>query len=527
MGLPDLNLDGVPDLIIGSSINVVFVVFLRHDGSAASVVELTRESIAAQVNMALGALFTSHLLSDWGTSVAYIGDRDNDGNPTIGIGQPSISGKGHAYLIELNSTAHVVAVPFDLIADPFFSLSNDDRGGLSMVGIGDIDNDGIPDVAFTSRISLFILSLDTEGILGMSSYFSSAFGSAIGENWHRTVRRLAKGYLGLTPKQGDGTNVYIGFVSSSRAVQSFTKVNLPYPYDVSVLSSDYSSGVSVTGLGDLEGDGTPNLLVGHFQCQAGNSGGAIGTGFGCVQQINMDSLATGAVKAIQTLGPASGSLNQSSDAVASGLGSSIAAIGDLDGDGYDDIVVGASSHTGFAALALILLSPTRTAKTVAWISSETLTSAAPTSQDDFGAAVCVLSQLSFVETEPYSSNWHATSRRGLAIGAPRTSGGGVIYIARVPRSGDTMRLVATITPGDAGLTSGEDMFFGASLATVGFLDDDNVEEVAVGAPLYDTGRGAVAILYMTSSGALSSFTILSATQGQFRSALWANAHFGA
>ena len=76
--------------------------------------------------------------------------------------------------------------------------------------------------------------------------------------------------------------------------------------------------------------------------------------------------------------------------------------------------------------------------------------------------------------------------------------------------------------------------FGASVASLGDLDDDGVVDLAIGMPLDDDGgatltanRGAVWVLFLRSDGTVKAHQKLSHTEGFFTGALDDNDHFGA
>jgi hypothetical protein len=94
-----------------------------------------------------------------------------------------------------------------------------------------------------------------------------------------------------------------------------------------------SFGFCVATLGDLDGDGVTDVAVGApFDDDGGNGRGAVWILF-----LNVD----GTVKAEQKISTTEGALGGPLDN-GDNFGMSIAALGDLDGDGIEDIAVGAS-----------------------------------------------------------------------------------------------------------------------------------------------------------------------------------------
>ena len=83
--------------------------------------------------------------------------------------------------------------------------------------------------------------------------------------------------------------------------------------------------------------------------------------------------------------------------------------------------------------------------------------------------------------------------------------------------------------GGFGVTLTDSEFFGSGMATVGDLDNDGVEDLAVGAPFDDTGgtnRGAVYVLFMNSNGTVKSSQKIADNTGGFGVSLTDSDRFG-
>jgi len=119
--------------------------------------------------------------------------------------------------------------------------------------------------------------------------------------------------------------------------------------DDTVLESSQSNsflGISVSGAGDVNGDGYADVIVGADHYDAGQ----IDEGAAFVFLGSASGIADGS--------PATAAAQLESDQPGANLGVSVSGAGDVDGDGYSDVIVGAnrysSGHT-FEGVALIFL----------------------------------------------------------------------------------------------------------------------------------------------------------------------------
>ncbi len=170
------------------------------------------------------------------------------------------------------------------------ALVDSDRFGRAVANLGDLDGDGVADIAVgaplddsggTNRGAVHILFLNADGSVKSNS----------------------------TLEHG-GTNV--------------------------PALADYDAfGISVANLGDLNGDGVTDLAVGAY----GDSTGGVSRG--AVHLLFLDT--NGTVKSSATL--ESGGANMPVLADAAYFGRSVANIGDVDGDGVADLAVGASGDS--------------------------------------------------------------------------------------------------------------------------------------------------------------------------------------
>ncbi|MCB1760587.1 MAG: DUF4347 domain-containing protein, partial [Gammaproteobacteria bacterium] len=322
----------------------------------------------------------------FGASVASIGDIDGDGVVDVAVGARSDddggSNRGAVHILFLNADGTVKAQ--QKISDTTGGLSavldDDDAFGRALAGIGDIDGDGINDIAVganydddggNDRGAVYILFLNSDGTVraeqkisasagGMSDPLSDndKFGRAlagIGDIDGDGINDIA---VGVETDDDGGTNhgaVYLLMLNADGTVKSEQKISDGSGGLTAVLDDGDRFGVSVAGLGDLDGDGNRDIAVGSLY-DGGSDRGAVHILF-----LNGD----GTVRAEQKISGLSGGLSAALDD-GDAFGVSVVAVGDANGDGTVDILVGADADddggSNQGAAYLLFLNPDGTVK---------------------------------------------------------------------------------------------------------------------------------------------------------------------
>jgi hypothetical protein len=299
----------------------------------------------------------------FGSSITSLGDLEGDGVTDLAGGVPyaDIGGtdRGAVWVLFMNGDGRVDTQ--QRIADGAGgfdgTLHDGDRLGSALASTGDLNRDGVTDLAVgapgdddggTDRGAVWILFLNDQGKVRQSQKISSTaggfdgklsdgdqFGSAVASIGDIDGDRIDDLAVGAPYSNDGGTGrgaVWILFMENDGRVKSQQKIADGSGGFKGDLNDDDHFGNAVAGIGDLDGDGVKDLAVGAEQSDDG------GTDRGAVWVVFLDR--DGKVKSQQKIadgaGGFKGDLNDGDR-----FGSAVANAGDLDGDGINDLAVGA------------------------------------------------------------------------------------------------------------------------------------------------------------------------------------------
>ena len=335
----DLNGDGFDDVLIGvpdfdgvAGLDCGQVVVLH--GSAAGLATVT-------------TLDGPSASERFGASVAGLGDLDADGFADIGVGSPSYSGGaggvGRAHVF-FGSATGVPGVPaLTTIGDNEAQAAF----GTSIAGLGDVNADGFDDVGIGAPGQASLAGADS-GVLHIllgdaSRALSASFaqdapfgGAALGESLTGAGDVNADGFADMV---AGGTAWDPGGVPGAGVMQVFlgglNVLNQGFTLGPSAEGQQTGEllGAAVSGLGDTNGDGFADWAVGRPG--ATNTVGTVGAG---IVDVHYGSLIGGSPKV--TNADDTGGVIE--------FGASVAGVGDVNGDGYGDMVVGAPAFSDTA-----------------------------------------------------------------------------------------------------------------------------------------------------------------------------------
>ena len=267
----DLDSIGGVELIVGASGSDGVWVLDGDDLGTDDVADVARAFLSAGSG-------------DAGATLAAVGDVNGDGRADLLIGAPTYSSSAGAAWLALGPLADDASLPVDAQA----AFRGDtggtfgDRAGAAVAGLGDIDGDGYDDLAVGAPVDDFFngrvgawgggadADLTTGGTLGSAPLFSIVGGSG----------ELVGGALStLDDLDGDGRPEVVVGTGYSLATSSDPEVNdgpaeaylfysaglsgsrSPGDADVTFSGPQRAFGLRVQGVGDLNDDGRPDLVI--------------------------------------------------------------------------------------------------------------------------------------------------------------------------------------------------------------------------------------------------------------------------
>ncbi|MCP3978606.1 MAG: DUF11 domain-containing protein [bacterium] len=329
----DVNGDGKSDIIAGAFHYDSGILHL-NEGAAfvfhgASSIPSTVPDLLIQPDVAQSLL---------GGSVGTAGDVNGDGYADVIIGADdwdAPAGNAGAAFVHYGSVNGLSATPDWTVT----GIGTDEHFGRSVGTAGDVNGDGYADV---------VVGADSHDGAGTDSgrvlvYHGSAAGLATTASWSvdsgQGGARLGRSVATAGDVNGDGfSDVIAGAISWDGEEINGGAAFIYYgsaaglstgPAWDSVNAGDSKHGFSVASAGDVNGDGYADVIVG-----APDFGGASLLGRAYVYHGGPDGLAT--TFSFIVTGTLSGER----------LGYSVASAGDVNGDGYSDVIVSSPYHAG-------------------------------------------------------------------------------------------------------------------------------------------------------------------------------------
>ena len=504
--LGDVDGDGVDDIAVaaeGDGKGALHILFLDATGSVLQSTKIGDGDGGGPI------LDINDSFSD---SLAALGDFDGNGVTELAVGSRRHHGyEGGVYLLFLNTNGTAsssVEIASGVGGGP--SLNGSDFYGVSVAALGDVDGDGVPDMAVGadgddtgggfSPGAVYVHFMNSSGTVRDTAKIADGTGGGpflrSGSSFGRSLSSVGdldgNGITNLAVGSADGASgsIYTISLSATGTANSFVRITGalgggPSHFDF----ADF--GRSIAPLGDFDGDGVPDIVVGA----PGDNGGTVySPGGSAIHILLMNS--DGTVRdSVRIADGAGGGPTLPGDQ----FGSSLASIGDLDGDGITDLVVGAVSDdtggTNRGAVYVLFLNSTGTVREFAKIADSTGGGPILANGDGFGSSIASVGDLD------------GDGISDLAVGATGDDTGGsakgAVHILYMNSDG-SVRSSHKIAEGlNGGPSLGNFDSFGFSLASLGDVDGDGLADLAVGASFDNSkgaNRGAVHILFLNAAG---------------------------
>ena len=385
----DVNGDGIDDLIIGASnadpngdeSGSSYVVFGKDTSTMGDFpATMSLSSLNGTNGFRLDGVAAN---DNSGKAVSAAGDINGDGFDDLLIGAPAAApnsyDSGSSYVVFGKDTATMGDFPATISLSSLngtngFRLDGVAEGhnsGSALSGAGDVNGDGIDDLLIGARYAgpndnnsgrsyvvfgkdtatagdfdatLALASLDgtngfrLDGVAAndRSGYAVSSAGDINGDG----IDDLLIGALYADPNGNDSGSSYVVFGNSAGFTATLNLASLTGTngFRLDGVASNDRSGRTVSSAGDINGDSFDDLLVGaYFADPNGSNSGSSYVVFG------KDTATVGGFPAALNLASLAGTDGFRLDGVAADdrSGRAVSVAGDVNGDGFDDLLIGA------------------------------------------------------------------------------------------------------------------------------------------------------------------------------------------
>lgn len=434
-GLGDFGGDGIPDLAVGARFHdaggtdtgAVWVLHLNADGSVQSEFALDGSTSGPDGWMIAGGEF--------GSDIAALGDFNGDGTGDIAVGAPGTDDGGEragavwVLILKPDGQPKLQVKLSETSGELTIFLSDNDQFGERLAAAGDLGGDGVPDLL-------------------------------VGEGG------------------GGGWAWLLELQANAKAKQLHS---LHFPIDVGVHPPHGSlAGSGLELAPDFDGDGRRELYVGY------RAESAPEPSQGALRWLSLD--ASFDVQAVEVFSAAMSGIGPS--ALTPGFGETVCGLGDLDGDGIDELAVYAPGYSSPGVVWIVFLDAQGVVRDAQAIGSGLggFDGILSSTNDTFGAAL-----------EPLG-DWNGDGVPDLAVGNPKAnSQEGEVWVLYLNADGSVAQEVR-IAAGTEGFQQsfGCCVRFGSSLCSMDDVNGDGRAELAVGAPGWEPGaggKGAVFLLF--------------------------------
>jgi VCBS repeat-containing protein len=304
----DFNGDGYDDLLVGVAGSNQSGVYVIYGNALGEGLNLDKDPVMSNGVIAADQGFKIHGTNYFGTSVSGIGDINGDGYADVLISAPSDSqggtNAGAAFVVygsadpaalNLSSGTIAAARGFKIVAGNGYGSMGD-----SVAGVGDMNGDGISD---------FVI-----------------------------------GYAGANAGAGNGAAYVVYGKTNATSLTLGTDGSIAAANGIRLTGGvNENAGFSVSGAGDVNGDGLADVIV-SANGALSNGDGAAYVIFGGATGGDMNALVT-AGKGFKVTGL--------TNSTGYHLGTSVSSAGDVNGDGYADLIVATDTDQSYTAAYVV------------------------------------------------------------------------------------------------------------------------------------------------------------------------------
>ncbi|MCF2497505.1 FG-GAP-like repeat-containing protein [Dyadobacter chenhuakuii] len=468
----DINKDGFSDIIIGAPF------YSKGENKEGVAMVFYGSALGIKSNGTI--MEVNQPDAKFGRAVEGLGDVNGDGYSDVIVGAPMYdkgqADEGAAFIYHGSANGISPAAATVLEAD-----QKESQYGYSSAGAGDVNGDGYNDVIIgayaydngqTNEGAAFVYHGSAVGVSKIAAvvfesnqnfaqfgWSVATAGDVNGDGYSDII--VGSDYYDFGQNNEGAAFIYQGSAQGIKAGAIRLESN----------QAEARMGISVACAGDVNGDGYSDVLIGIWQFDKGeNNEGAAVIHHGSANGIN--------IKAASTL---------ESNQADAGMGLAVKSAGDVNGDGYSDVITGANMYdNGLDNEGVAFV----------WL-----------------GMASGLSNTSVLELEGNQGNalfgWSVAAAGDvngdgfgdIIVGASLFDNGDVDEGAAFIYHGSVNGLMPTFTT--ALEINKEQAKFGFSVSTAGDVNGDGYDDVVVGAPLFENGQeneGAVFVYYGSNLG---------------------------
>ncbi len=377
----------------------------------------------------------------------------------------------------------------------FKDLSGGEQGnlldGVTLTG-------PVPEPETAGQISSHsIFSRDGGIVLNPDAMFARGI-TGLGDLDGDGIQDLAIGSVGDDDGGSNAGAVWIAFMDADRTVRASQKISELRGGLVADLKKDDGFGRALAGIGDLDADGIPDLAVGANE----DDTGAYNAGSVYVLFLTRQ----GTVRAQHKITALSGDVLDYAPVYESNFGAAIAAMGDIDGDGIQDMAVGSRYGDSVQTCFMQRDGTVRGSKNITY-GTNGFTDTVTSVSDFFGMSCANMGDFDGDGIDDL-----LVGAFGRRINFQNYVGGQYLFLLRSDGSVKRWFYYATENMNTRTQTLGVNYNLGTACAGLGDVDGDGVLDLATGAQREgalsgldreeSTNQGAVYVLLLNSNGTI-------------------------